>query len=345
MKPLVSVVVPMYKVENYIAHCLDSIINQTYTNLQILVINDGSPDRSRNIAETYQDSRIQIIDKDNGGLSDARNAGMKQVEGEYTVFVDSDDWLAPAFIETTLKLALSQKAGVVQASFYYAYPDKLFVDISMNKNNYTIELLDNSSLMKKLVENLEVKNFAWGKIYLTKLIRDIPFQKGVLFEDMFWAHLVMARVKAYVIHPEPLYYYRQREESIVGSYSLKHLDIIEGMKERLTFIADNYSELTPAAYRQLGNLQLQHYRLLLTVKPFRLQKIERSVIQKDLEYEKKAMLQSAAEDYELSKKLKMFYVHPYLYLALLIVNKLKRKVKKNFTEEPLVRITKEGVSS
>ncbi|SDN22015.1 glycosyltransferase family 2 protein [Alkalicoccus daliensis] len=340
MKPLVSVIVPVYKVEKYILFCLESILNQTYDHLQIIIVNDGTTDKSRELAASYKDERIQIIDKENGGLSDARNAGMAQVKGDYTVFIDSDDWLDPEFIEKTLKIAVLQKAEVVQSSFYYAYPDKLLLDNKMFSNKFSIELLDNNSLMEKLLENEEVKNFAWGKIYQTNVIRSIPFRKGMLFEDMFWAHLVMAKVKTYVINREPLYYYRQREESIVGKYTLKHLDIIEGMKERVTFIEENYKGLTSEAYRQLGKLQLEHYRLLLTIKPYRDQKKQRSIIERDLKREKDTIIKAAEKDKELSKKLKMFYIHPTLYLTQLLFNKLKRKMNKHLPEESLIKVNR-----
>jgi glycosyltransferase involved in cell wall biosynthesis len=342
MNPLVSVIVPVYKVEEYIAQCLESILKQTYSHLEILIVNDGSPDRSREIAASYQDKRIKIIDKANGGLSDARNAGMAHVEGEYTVFVDSDDWLAPTFIEKTLELALSKEADIVQSGFYYAYPDALLLDNRMNAVDSRFDILDNKSLMKKLIENLEVKNFAWGKIYRTNLIKDIPFRKGMLFEDMFWAHLVMARVTTYVVYREPLCYYRQREESIVGSYTLKHLDIIAGMKERLSFIESNYYDLSPIAYRQLGKLQLEHYRLLLNVKPYNAQRNKRNLIKKELNQEKQNMLQAVAADKELSRKLKLFYIHPHIYIMYLIFNKVRRIINKNPPEGPLVKVQDRG---
>lgn len=345
MNSLVSIIIPMYKVEEYIAQCIESVLLQTYEHLEIIIVNDGSPDRSREIAAAYQDDRIILIDQENGGLSDARNTGMRFVNGEYTMFLDSDDWLVPTCVETLIKLAIKEKADAVQSSFYYAFEKELLVDKRLPDAEKLPVVLHNRELMEKLVENIYVKNFAWGKIYKTQVIQDIPFRKGVLFEDMFWAHLVMSKVNIYVVNSEPLLYYRQRAESIVGSYSLKHLDIIKGMKERLAFINNNYEELTAKARKQLVKLQLEHYRLLITFQPYRLQKIERKKIEKDLKEEKLEIFKAVENDKDLKKKLKLFYIHPSLYATQLIINKITRKMKKTLPEGPLIKVQKEEVSS
>ncbi len=110
--------------------------------------------------------------------------------------------------------------------------------------------------MNELIKNESVKNFAWGKLYRTAMIKDIPFEKGVLFEDVFWAHQVMHRVNTYVINHEPLYYYRQRADSIVSTYTLKNLDILKGLKLRHDFIVSFYKELTDESYRGILKISL-----------------------------------------------------------------------------------------
>lgn len=119
MPDKVSVVVPIYRVEKYLNRCIDSILNQTYRNIEIILVNDGSPDRCGSIAEEYaaNDSRIKVIHKENGGLSDARNAGMEKVTSKYMIFVDSDDWLAANAIDILLSTSKKYKADVVQSAF------------------------------------------------------------------------------------------------------------------------------------------------------------------------------------------------------------------------------------
>ncbi|MUV36909.1 putative glycosyltransferase EpsJ [Lentibacillus sp. JNUCC-1] len=218
---LVSIVVPVYKVEAYLRRCLDSILGQTYRNIEVIVVNDGSPDKSGQIADIYQaaEPRVHVIHKENGGLSDARNHGVKHVSGEYTMFVDSDDWLEKTAVETMIHHSVTYQADVVQSAFYYAYDDRLLVDDRHHAHTDPPLLLKNRALMYELVINERVKNFAWGKLYKTELIHDIPFKKGVLFEDVFWAHQVMHRVRRFLIVHQPLCFYYQRDDSIVAAYT------------------------------------------------------------------------------------------------------------------------------
>ena len=244
MPSKVSIVVPIYKVEKYLRRCVDSIINQTYRNLEIILVDDGSPDKCGQIIDEYKekDSRIISLHKKNGGLSDARNYGMKYVTGEYIFFLDSDDYIKSETIETLINLSLKYQADIVQGGFYYKYENYLLYDDRYYKEDSDPIILDNKELMYELIVNERVKNFAWGKLYKTDLIKDLLFEKGVLFEDVFWAHNVMSRVKKYVICHKPLTYYVQREDSIVANYSVRNLDIIKGMKVRHKFIEENYSE-------------------------------------------------------------------------------------------------------
>ena len=265
MPSKVSIVVPIYKVEKYLRRCVDSIINQTYRNLEIILVDDGSPDKCGQIIDEYKekDSRIISLHKKNGGLSDARNYGMKYVTGEYIFFLDSDDYIKSETIETLINLSLKYQADIVQGGFYYKYENYLLYDDRYYNEDSDPIILDNKELMYELIVNERVKNFAWGKLYKTDLIKDLLFEKGVLFEDVFWAHNVMSRVKKYVICHKPLTYYVQREDSIVANYSVRNLDIIKGMKVRHKFIEENYSEFINESYTLLLKTMFMHYNLLM----------------------------------------------------------------------------------
>src|SRR5699024_5608400 len=146
----------------------------------VILVNDGSPDHCGQMIEKYKekDHRVVTVHKENGGLSDARNEGMKYVTGSLTMFVDSDDWLDETMIETMVQKCDEYDADIVQSAFFYAYDDKLLLDVQCLAENRLPEVLDNDTLMFELVKNKNIKNFAWGKLYQTKIIKEIPFKEG-----------------------------------------------------------------------------------------------------------------------------------------------------------------------
>lgn len=327
--PLVSVIVPIYKVEKYIYRCVDSIINQTYENLEIILVNDGSPDRCGEMAEEYsrQDPRIKVIHKKNGGLSDARNYGMKMVTGEYTVFLDSDDWMEHQAIEYMVEKAKEYEADIVQSAFYYAYDGQLFIDNRHYRQKDAPVLLPRQELMQELVKNEVVKNFAWGKLYKTEIIKEIPFQKGVLFEDVFWAHQVMNQVNHYLILHKPIFYYYQRGDSIVANYTPKNLDFITGLLERHAFLEKKYPSLIYESYKQIVKASLIHYRLLLANRHLDQNGYYRLRIRQYLEKNEKVLKKAIKNDRDLERQLFIFLLHPYCHFLYLGMRKGLRKAK------------------
>ena len=327
MQPKVSVIVPVYKVEKYIHKCIDTILSQTFTDFELILVDDGSPDKCGEICEQYalKDYRIKVVHKENGGLSDARNAGMKYANGLYTIFIDSDDWIKSTMIEEMIKLINEYNADIVQVGFYYAYKDYLLYDDRYYCEDDKPIVLDNFSLMKELVINERVKNFAWGKLYKTELIKDIPFKKGVLFEDVFWAHQVMQRVDKYVSSNIPLCYYLQREDSIVATYTIRNLDIIKGLKERHEFIETHYPSLSNESYKLILKTSLLHYSLLLKNKDK--DKTHRRNIQAYINQNYKKLHNATADDRELRLKLKLFHIYPGLNLLVNITNKILKLIK------------------
>lgn len=328
-KEKVSVIVPIYNVEQYLRECLDSIMAQTYKNIEIILINDGSLDQSGAIADEYKekDKRIKLIHKENGGLSDARNQGMREATGEYTMFVDSDDWLNTSTIETMLNACISLGADVVQSAFYYAYPNKLLIDHRYLKKKEHLITLTKQELMGELVRNHYVKNFAWGKLYKTELIKDIPFKKGVLFEDVFWAHQVMHHVQKYTILHDAFYYYRQRDDSIVASYSIRNLDMIRGLKERHIFIKRHYATLTSESYKNILKMNLIHYDLLEKHNDKDMDKSHRKEIQAYIQTHYENLKQSAIDEPNLRRQLFLFSIHPHLNRGFLRLKSILRRMK------------------
>ncbi len=251
-----SIVIPIYNVEKYLSQCIDSILSQTYQNLEIILVDDGSNDNSGKIADKYaqKDSRIAVIHKQNGGLSDARNAGIEIATGEYIYFLDSDDWLVPNAISTLFDFAIKNSCEIVQGGFYYAYNDYLLYDNRKIGIDQTPFVLNREIAMVELIKNEYIKNFAWGKLYRTSIVKKYLFQKGKYFEDSYWQHHIVNEITNYGVIPTPLYYYRQRESSISGQFSIKSLDLLIGYEERLNFILEHYPHLTNLMAKQLWNI-------------------------------------------------------------------------------------------
>lgn len=329
MLPKVSVIVPIYKVENYLNRCVDSILNQTYKNIEVILVDDGSPDKCGEISDSYaiNDSRVKSLHKENGGLSDARNYGMRYLTGEYVVFVDSDDWIKEEMIETLVGLAMDLKADIVQSGFYYVYETYLLYDDRYYSEDMLPIQLNKNELMREIVINERVKNFAWGKLYKTNLIKDLYFEKGVLFEDVFWAHKVMDRVDKYVICHKPMCYYLQRNDSIVSTYTVKNLDIIKGLKERHKFIEENYKELINESYKILTKTILLHYYLLNKNRDKDLDGYYRKELRGYIINNYLNIQKAIKDDKELSNEVKLFKLNYLLSRAYVNINKVLRKVK------------------
>ncbi|MGV3467190.1 MAG: glycosyltransferase family 2 protein [Heyndrickxia sp.] len=322
----VSVVIPIYKVEKYLRRCINSVLNQTYSNIEIILVNDGSPDSCGEIADEYaeRDKRIIVIHKENGGLSDARNSGLSYATGEYILFVDSDDWLDHQMIKKMMDICQHFKADAVQSAFYYAYDDYLLFDNRYYSQKHPPIILDNKSLMSELIINERVKNFAWGKLLKTNKIKDLPFEKGVLFEDVYWAHKVMKRMNSYVIVNQPMYFYYQRKDSIVSTYTAKNLDIIRGLQERHTFIERFYPELTEASYLGILKNCLIHYNLLAINRTKDKGAIHRKKLSNIINQNYQMLKDAVKNDKELKLQLYLFRIHPYLNITFLLIRKIFR---------------------
>ena len=252
---MISVIIPIYNVAQYLSQCVDSVLSQSYQDLEIILVDDGSTDECPKICDDYQqkDVRIRVVHKENGGLSDARNAGMKKATGEWTLFVDSDDWIDQEAIAKLYQFAIDNRCDIVQGGLFYAYQDHLLYR-QATKVEQKRTVLERDDAMRELIINDRVKNFAWGKLYKADLIRDLFFPVGKYFEDCFWQHLVMDRIARYGIIDEPLYYYRQRNDSISGMPSNRLNDLLEGNKERLNFIHERYPKLYPLMKRKYDDL-------------------------------------------------------------------------------------------
>lgn len=240
---LISVIVPVYKVEKYLDKCVQSIVNQTYRNLEIILVDDGSPDHCGAMCDAWavKDSRIKVIHKENGGLSDARNAGMAATTGDWIAFVDSDDWIRADMYEVLVSTARETDAEIAACEYQMVYPDQKFIETTYTGD---ITVLKSQDAMQSLIHNSLVKQVVWNKLYAVHLVKDIPFAVGKWHEDEIWTWQVIMKTNRYAVVDKLGYYYLQRSSSIMGqSYNVKRLDALEGKCQRHEAICAHMPEL------------------------------------------------------------------------------------------------------
>lgn len=254
---LISVIVPVYNVEAYLDKCISSIVNQTYRNLEIILVDDGSPDNCPAMCDAWKekDSRIVVLHKENGGLSDARNAGMGAAHGEFISFIDGDDWIEPRFFEILQHELEAQNADVAAVQYRLCWEG----DACEQQSAYEhVTVYDRQTAMRLLIQN-QIKQVVWNKLYRSAQIRDIPFEKGKVHEDEFWTYQVIGRIERFAAIDYIGYDYFQRAGSIMGAgYSSKRLDAVEAKTRRQAYLTEHMPELAPEGARDLLFTCLYH---------------------------------------------------------------------------------------
>ncbi len=184
-QPLISIIVPVYKVEKYLKRCVDSILTQTYQNMEIILVDDGSPDNCGAICDRYKktDNRVVVIHKRNGGLSDARNTAIPLAKGEYISFIDSDDWISSYYVEHLYEAVAKCDADIGISWFENVFEGKA-LQSKPEKTLSNYECLTAEECLKKLLYQNGVEVCAWGKLYKTALIKDLRYPVGKLYEDI-----------------------------------------------------------------------------------------------------------------------------------------------------------------
>lgn len=243
METLISVIVPVYNVDKYLKRCLDSIISQTYKNLEIILVDDGSTDTSGEICDEYAklDGRIKAIHKENGGLSSARNAGLDIMTGEYVTFVDSDDYVSNDYVNLMYSQICKHNADIAVVSF------KMFFDGDCEciyDDVPTITVYNQKNAIRELLHIAKIKQSAWGKLYCSELYKTIRFPYGKLYEDLAVIYKIMLKANKTVYIDAPLYQYYIRENSIMQSdFSTKQYVEVEFIEESMQLVEKAYPEL------------------------------------------------------------------------------------------------------
>ena len=250
-EPLISVIVPIYKVEKYLDRCVRSIVNQTHQNLEIILVDDGSPDNCPAMCDEWacRDCRIKVIHKPNGGLSDARNAGMAIATGEYMGFIDSDDYIAPEMYQALINRMMGDSSDIAACGVEMVYEDGTPSRL-LTVNGQCV--LCTQDALEAIISESWLKQPVWYKLYKSELIRDVPFPVGKYHEDVFWSYQAVASAARVSVFDTPYYFYVQRSGSIMGtSYSLHRLDAIEAKQNRLVFLRNHFPQLLPLGCKDL----------------------------------------------------------------------------------------------
>lgn len=315
MKDLISVVIPVYNVEEYLERCIKSVVNQTYHNLEIILVNDGSTDNSGKISDKLSvlDKRIVVIHKKNGGLSSARNEGIAVARGSYITFIDSDDWVSLNYIEVLYRLVKENKAEISVCNFEKIASEN--TKITAQKNN--IYIYNNIEALEALTSKHYIQMVtSWGALYKIDLFQNVKFKEGAIHEDEFISHHLYYAAETTVLTTEKLLYYWQREDSItgIGFEKRNKLFTVDALVERIEFLGEvGLDEIKKNVYKPLflTYIQLFYYEQ---------NKIEKDLFKlklKKLEPE----LNNGKYDVKFTIAYKLYYIAPTL-ISRIIANKI-----------------------
>lgn len=255
--PTISIIVPVYNVEKYLHQCIDSILAQTFTNFELILVVDGSPDKSGEICDRYAklDNRIKVIYKENGGVSSARNIGLEAAKGQYIGFVDGDDFIHHEMYQTLYYHAVKNSSDIVLCDYQKIRENE--APLKKRKTENSIQHFSNLQALSQLYNNEPAKSaiwvYPWNKIYKRSLFQGLRYKNGRIYEDEFLAHILLYNSQNITYVNEILYYYFQRTDSYIGSkFSLKKFDRVYALKERVEFFKTIKQE-------DLYNQALKHF--------------------------------------------------------------------------------------
>ncbi len=240
---MISVIVPIYNVEKYLDRCVKSICEQSYRDLEIILVDDGSPDKCGAMCDAYanHDSRIIVIHKENGGLSDARNAGLNICKGKYVTFIDSDDYIESDYIETLYSSLSEYQADISIGDYFYETENGLTINSYLNSGK--VRILNQKEAISELCKLKLFSNSAWGKLYPTAFFSDIRYPKGKIYEDIPVTYRLILKANKIVFCEKPIYHYIFRPQAISkGTFKPQRLDALQFVKQMKVDIIRIYPE-------------------------------------------------------------------------------------------------------
>lgn len=252
MNPTVSVIVPVYNVAQYLPQCLDSIVRQTYAQLEILLVDDGSTDGSGQLCDEWaaRDSRVHVIHKANGGLSDARNAALDVMTGDLVLMVDGDDYLQLDAIERLYNLMKNVDADVAIGNYREVYANEVY-DITRATSLGPWRIYDSKGALQSIFYQHELTHSAWGRLYKSHMFDGVRYPVGLLYEDLAIAYDLYSRCGKVVYADCRFYNYLQRSTSILGSFNIKRTDVLDILEQLEGRVARENPQFLPAIQSRL----------------------------------------------------------------------------------------------
>ncbi len=247
---MISIIVPVYKVEKYLNKCIESILCQTYPDFELILVDDGSPDTCGWICDQYagRDDRIRVIHKTNGGLSSARNAGIEAACGEYITFVDSDDWTDPRLLEVLL--GGIKLGAAISVCGFYTVRDGIPKPWRTPSGEYRV--MTALEAVRDMMYTHSMDTSAWGKLFHRSCFDKIRFPEGKLYEEVAVTYRLFLTQRKAAVTTQPLYYYVKHRDSIVTSaFNRRHMDMLEFSREMLVYAEEKEPTLIPAAKRRI----------------------------------------------------------------------------------------------
>lgn len=261
MGNLISIIVPVYNVEQYLPKCIDSILAQTYTDFELILVDDGSTDGSGKICDEFKktDPRVIVVHKANGGQSSARNTALDMVKGEYIACIDADDWVDAFYLEQLLKSCLRYGAQLALCDMYFARVDGCY-----RGYNTKFTILQQPAALESILKEEVIKGYACAKLYKTELFVGLRYPEGRVFEDTALTYKLVHRCLSVVHTGEVRYYYRRRSDSTCGEFNPTSLyQWYLAMNEQVCYVREHCPEYLDCCMLKLSNWLLERYNIHL----------------------------------------------------------------------------------
>lgn len=275
MGNLISIIIPIYNVEKYLDKCVNSVVRQTYADLEIILIDDGSPDHCPQICDAWakKDDRIKVIHKQNGGLSDARNVGLNNSTGDFVMFLDSDDYISDNMCETLMALIKKYNVSMAMCDFVSFYEDEPIV---VKGEDIVVNYYDEKKLRNLIYEsNIESLVMSCAKLFKKEVFNKLRYPLGRLHEDEFLIHEILYNAGTMVHTNEKMYYYLNRKTGITGTKKQKNImDTLQAFKNRNKFLMEKF----PEDKNKNNLLYLGNLRRLYIYKPWATKELKREIL-------------------------------------------------------------------
>ena len=250
---MISIIIPVYKVEEYLRQCLDSVVNQTYRNLEIILVDDGSPDSCGKICDEYaqKDARFKVVHKENGGVSDARNAGLEIFQGDYLMFVDSDDWVEPNYCEKALTSAVEYKVSCVAFGVSNIVDGKCEFYSKIDKK----QIFSSEEIIRRSLMDTFPFEYPVNKIFKREIYQSLRFPKGYLYEDLAITWQAFDKAQKILVIPDCTYNYRRNRVGSTSEISQKPHVVIDRymvQKQRISHLLEKFPSLKSLVYTKVA---------------------------------------------------------------------------------------------